>query len=209
MTVTAEVKNTGGTEGSYTVELKINDVTEKKETVSVPPESSTMVTFVISRDSAGTYKISLDGMSQQLIVKPKTIRMEDMAFVYSSGWKTEQNEDASGGSWSLTGYGADGYTNIKVDIKFRGTGVSLVHLVAPFGGIANIKIDGKDYPSIDMYAPTTQLETTTIATDLIDADHVLTISPSQDSNPAVTLPTGPEAIPVPLIIIDAIDVIVP
>ena len=70
VTITAEVNNTGGTEGSCTVELKINDATERKETVSVPPQSSSMVTFIISRDNVGTYEISLDGMSQQLNVKP-------------------------------------------------------------------------------------------------------------------------------------------
>jgi hypothetical protein len=100
-----------------------------------------------------------------------------------------------------------GYQNQKVDIKFKGTGISIVHLVAPSGGIANIKIDGKDYPRIDMYAPTLQLKTTSIATDLTNSDHVLTISPSPDSNPAVSLPAGGPTKPV--IVIDAIDIIVP
>lgn len=209
VTVTAEVNNTGGAEGSYTVELKINDATEKKETVSVPPKSSSMMTFVISRDNVGTYKISVDGLTEELIVKAKTIRIEDTdpAFVYSPGWKTEQNEGASSGSWTMTHLGAYGYADQKVDVKFKGTGVSLVYLVGHFGGIADIKIGGKDYPRIDMYAPTTELKVTSIATDLTNTDHILTISPSKDSNPSASLPSGGPT--KPMICIDAIDVIAP
>ncbi len=95
----------------------------------------------------------------------------------------------------------------KVDIKFKGTGGSLVHVVAPFGGIADIKIDGKDYPRIDMYAPTIQFKTTSIGTDLTYSDHVLTISPSYDNNPAASVPPGGPA--KPIIVVDAIDIIVP
>lgn len=209
VTVTVEVRNIGDTEGSYTVELKINDASEKSETVSVRPKSSSMVTFMVSRDNVGTYKISVDGMTKELVVKAKIIRIEDTdpAFVYSPGWKTEQNEGASGGSWVVTHLGAMGYSNQKVDIKFKGTGVSLVYLAAPFGGIADIKIDGKDYPRIDTYALTNQFKTTNIATDLTNSEHILTISPSPDSNPAVSLPPGGPT--KPLIVIDAIDVIAP
>ena len=143
------------------------------------------------------------------VEKPKVVRIEESspAFVYTPGWKSEQNEGASGGSWTMTHLGAYGYDSQKVDVKFKGTGVSLVYLVGSFGGIADIKIDEKDYPSIDMYAPANALKVTSIATDLTNTDHILTISPSKDSNPSVSLPSGGPTKPV--ICVDAIDVIVP
>lgn len=164
------------------------------------------VTAVDKSDNENTQVASVS-VTPPLV--PKVVRIEetDPAFVYTPGWISEQNPGASGGSWTVTSRGAYGYTDIKVDIEFSGTGISLVHLVAPFGGIADIKIDGEDYPSVDMYAPSTDLRITTIATDLTNSDHILTISPSQDSNPAVSLPEGGPSQPV--ILIDAVEVTVP
>lgn len=209
VTITAEVTNTGGSEGSYTVELKVNQVAVARQTVTILAGLSKAVTFTIARDAIGTYQVTVNSISKEFVVKPGVIRIEetDPAFVYSPGWKSEQNTGASGGSWVMTGYGIYGYTDIKVEISFKGTGVSLVHAVGPWGGMALLKIDGKDYPSIDMYAPIIEKKITSIATDLADAYHILTIRPSKDSNPAVSLPPGGP--PIPIIVIDAIDIIVP
>lgn len=144
--------------------------------------------------------------------KPKVIRIEedDPAFVYSGFWIPEENPGASGGSWMITAYGVLGFEPSKVDIKFSGTGISLLHMVLPAGGIAEITIDGVDYPSIDTYASYTGPKKTTIATDLTNSEHTLTITPSENHNPAVPpLPMeegGPDR---PIIIIDAVEVTVP
>ncbi|MBM4446665.1 MAG: hypothetical protein FJ023_04840 [Chloroflexi bacterium] len=140
------------------------------------------------------------------------IRIEetDPSFKFDEGWRRDKDERASGGSWAITFQGYGGVAIPKVDIKFKGTGISLVHVTAPFCGITDIKIDGKDYPSIDAYAATPQNKITSIATDLIYADHILTISPSGESNPAADVTTGgPEPPPTPIIYVDAVEIIVP
>jgi hypothetical protein len=143
----------------------------------------------------------------------ETIHIEetDPSFEFSDGWRKEKDERASGGSWAIS---FRGYSNVnipKVDIKFRGTGISLVHVTGPFCGIADVKIDGKDYPSIDAYAANPQNTITSIATDLTYDDHIMTISPSWKSNPAADVTTaepkpGP---PKPIIYVDAVEIIVP
>ena len=143
---------------------------------------------------------------------PELIRVEDddPAFVYSGYWRLDENPGVSGGSCMITGYGIPSYEPIKVDIKFNGTGVSLLHAILPEGGIAEITIDGMDYPSIDMYAPSFGLKKTTIAMDLTNSEHTLTITPSENHNPAVPpLPIEEGGADRPIIIIDAIEVTVP
>jgi hypothetical protein len=139
-----------------------------------------------------------------------SIEETDPSFEFSDGWRKEKDERASGGSWAITFRGYAGVGLPTVDIKFRGTGISLVHVIAPFCGIADIKIDGKDYPSIDAYAANPQNATTSIATDLTYDDHIMTISPSWKSNPAADATTAePPCPPTPIIYVDAVEIIVP
>lgn len=188
---------------------QIGDIATNTYEVAELEEGTEYYFAVTAIDKSGNENTRVASVSATPPLALKVIRIEetDSAFVYTPGWISEQNPGASGGSWTVTSRGAYGYTDIKVDIEFSGTGISLVHLVAPFGGIADIKIDGKDYPSVDMYAPRLELRITTIATDLTNSDHILTISPSENSNPAVSLPEGGPSQPV--ILIDAVEVTVP
>lgn len=163
----------------------------------------------LSQDSPKIQAVQQLIKELQIRVSYNIIKIEetDSSFVFTQGWKSEHMHEASGDTWALTYHNAFDYTNIKVDIKFNGTGISLVHILIPFGGIANIKIDGKDYPDIDMYAPYAELKTTIIATELTNSEHILTISPSIDSNPDVTLPEGDP--PKPIIVVDAVNVFAP
>jgi len=68
VTVTVYVANTGGTEGSYTVVLKINEVKEAEKSVTVTAGSSTQVAFRVSRETAGSYTIDVDGLSASFTV---------------------------------------------------------------------------------------------------------------------------------------------
>jgi len=139
-----------------------------------------------------------------------SIEETDPSFEFSDGWRKEKDERASGGSWAMTFRGYGGVGLPTVDIKFRGTGISLVHVIAPFCGIIDIKIDGKDYPSMDTYAANPQNTTTSIATNLTYDDHIVTISPSWESNPAADVTTaGPGGPPTPIIYVDAVEIIVP
>jgi len=61
VTISAVVANTGGSEGSYTVILKINSVEEASKEVTLGPDKSETVTFTISRDTEASYTVNIDG----------------------------------------------------------------------------------------------------------------------------------------------------
>ncbi len=61
VTISALVTNTGGSEGSYTVVLKINGVEETKKEVILGAGKSETVTFTITKDTEGTYTVNIAG----------------------------------------------------------------------------------------------------------------------------------------------------
>ena len=63
VTITVSVANSGGTEGSYEVVLKINGVEEAEETVTVAAGKSTEVSFSVTKADAGSYNVVVDGLS--------------------------------------------------------------------------------------------------------------------------------------------------
>jgi len=74
VSITAVVKNTGGSEGTYAVILSVDGVTvEAKETALITPGSSEVVTFSLVKDVPGTYEIDIGGLSSSLIVKTNEI----------------------------------------------------------------------------------------------------------------------------------------
>ncbi len=60
VTITAGVINTGGSEGSYTLNLTINGVVEQTKTVTLAPGATGTVAFTIIKET-GSYSVSLDG----------------------------------------------------------------------------------------------------------------------------------------------------
>jgi len=68
VTITAEVINTGGTEGSYIVTLRIKDIVDRNETVTVAAGASKVVTFVIFPDAPGIYDVVVGTVSQEFTV---------------------------------------------------------------------------------------------------------------------------------------------
>jgi len=72
-TISVLVANTGGTEGSHTVVLKINGVVEATKEVTVNAGLSKEVIFTTSKDIAGTYLVEVDGLSGSFIVKEKPV----------------------------------------------------------------------------------------------------------------------------------------
>ena len=137
----------------------------------------------------------------QTAVSATITRVEetDASFVWSGAWLSEENTGASGGTWKVTSYMAYGTVN-SVDITFTGIGITLITVGGPNCGIMKVKIDGKSYPDIDMYYPSNTLITKTIAKDLTNTQHVLTISPSYTKNPKSTDT---------VILVDAVDITLP
>ena len=68
VTVEALVTNTGDLAGTYDAILKLDDVLQGKEKVSLAGGASQNITFRITPVSAGTYSVSIDGQSTTLIV---------------------------------------------------------------------------------------------------------------------------------------------
>jgi len=61
VTITAGVINSGGSEGSYTLNLTINGEAEQTKTVTLAPQATETVAFTITREEPGSYSVSLDG----------------------------------------------------------------------------------------------------------------------------------------------------
>ena len=69
VTITAEVTNTGGTEDSYTATLKINGAAQATKEVTLTPDASTTVSFVVEAgDAAGDYAVEIGGQSASFTI---------------------------------------------------------------------------------------------------------------------------------------------
>ena len=66
--ISAVVTNTGGSEGSYTVVLKINSVEETRKEVTLGAGKTEAVTLTIAKDVEGSYTVDIDGRLGQFTV---------------------------------------------------------------------------------------------------------------------------------------------
>ncbi len=66
--VIVNVTNTGGYEGSYTLNLTINGEVEQTKTVTLAPLASDTVTFTVIKEEPGSYTISVDGLTKEFSV---------------------------------------------------------------------------------------------------------------------------------------------
>jgi S-layer protein (TIGR01567 family) len=62
-TITADVVNTGTAEGSYNVELKVNDVIVDSQTITLSVGNSTTVEFIHEEEEPGTYEVQLGDLT--------------------------------------------------------------------------------------------------------------------------------------------------
>jgi len=68
VTISAEVTNTGGTEGSYIAKLIINGLIEATREITLATGASQLLVFSISKDAPGTYKVSWEKLFGEFIV---------------------------------------------------------------------------------------------------------------------------------------------
>jgi len=66
--ITTKIVNAGGTQGSYTAELKIDGVTDQSEKLTIPAGTHYMLVFKISKDLPGTYTVTLGDLTGQFVV---------------------------------------------------------------------------------------------------------------------------------------------
>lgn len=80
VSVTAVVKNTGGSEGTYVVMLTLDGVTIETKEVAITPGSSKTVTFSMVKDAPGTYEIGVGELSSTFTVKERLSDPKDDLF---------------------------------------------------------------------------------------------------------------------------------
>jgi len=68
VTVSAQVTNTGDSEGSYTVNLTINGQVEQTKTVTLAPEAMETVTFTVTKETPGSYTVSIGDLTEEFTV---------------------------------------------------------------------------------------------------------------------------------------------
>jgi len=69
VTISVTLTNTGNTEETYEVALKINGVVEDTREVTIGSGSSKTVTFTTARNVPGTYTVSTGGLSGSFVVR--------------------------------------------------------------------------------------------------------------------------------------------
>jgi len=74
--ITAQVKNTGGSQGVYSATLTVDGAEVEKKDITVAPGATETVTFSLARPKAGTYQAAVGGRSASLTVKPKLVAKE-------------------------------------------------------------------------------------------------------------------------------------
>ena len=89
--ITAQVKNVGGSEGIYTAVLTVDGATAEVKEVTVAPGATQTVTFTVIKDKAGTYQIAVGELRSSLVVKEKkpALVAKEMELKYDD-WGAEE-----------------------------------------------------------------------------------------------------------------------
>ena len=72
VTISVNVANTGGETGTYIVTLKIDDVVEASQEISIDAGASQEVTFTTAKDVAKTYSVDVNGLGGTFVVTEET-----------------------------------------------------------------------------------------------------------------------------------------
>ena len=76
VTITIDVKNIGGMEGSYTISLLINNVLEETKRVTLAPKALKTVSFAVIKDKPGIYSVDVDSLTRSFEVMEVTAPSE-------------------------------------------------------------------------------------------------------------------------------------
>lgn len=83
-TIKAQVKNSGGSEGVYTVILTVDGVKVEEKDITVAAGATVAVTFQLVKEISGTYKIAIGDLSSSLTVKEELI-VKEVELKYDDG----------------------------------------------------------------------------------------------------------------------------
>lgn len=68
VSITVNVTNTGTAEGTYDIVLIVNGVNESSKEITLAPETTETVRFLLSKDTPGTYSIEVAELNTKLTV---------------------------------------------------------------------------------------------------------------------------------------------
>jgi hypothetical protein len=66
--ISVNVANTGSTAGNYSVELKVNGITQSTKEVSVAAGTTSIVNFTVAEDAVGRYQVEIAGLTGEFVV---------------------------------------------------------------------------------------------------------------------------------------------
>lgn len=66
---TGTLSKTGGDQGDYIAELRINDIAEQSEKLNLPPGVNYNLAFEVIKSDPGTYNVSIGDLSGKFIVQ--------------------------------------------------------------------------------------------------------------------------------------------
>jgi hypothetical protein len=78
-TISILLSNTGGSDGDFSVILKLNGVVEARKDVSLSAGSSEKVVFTVARSAAGSYQVDVSGLTGSFTVAEKTVPTQPAA----------------------------------------------------------------------------------------------------------------------------------
>ena len=71
--ITAKIANTGGSQGSYVADLKIDGVVSQTEKLTIPAGTDYTQIFGLCADFPGTYQVNLGGLTGEFVVKSPVV----------------------------------------------------------------------------------------------------------------------------------------
>ncbi|TMQ28485.1 MAG: hypothetical protein E6K82_00135 [Candidatus Rokuibacteriota bacterium] len=191
-------------DGTFVTELDLYWPTELVQTVAYSatglapgvPHTFTVESTGRKNDSSVDYAVVVDAFDVSPASTPDTVgtRFEETALAYSGPWT---QGDTSKPAWSGGTAAVAAAAGAQATFTFSGTEVRWFGLRGPTNGIARVYLDGAFHATVDTYFPSDVQGMVFAATNLLPAQHTLTVQVTGTSNAAAT---GTR------IVVDALDV---
>lgn len=101
--VTALLSNTGGSQGNYVAEMKVNDIAEQSEKLILPPGVNYNLAFKVIKNEPGTYTVSIGDLTGKFIVQEPIETMQLTAPVATPYKRTSQRPSSCCGGGTTGG----------------------------------------------------------------------------------------------------------
>lgn len=100
--ITAKVTNTGDTEESRPIELRVNSIVEVVKQITVPAGGTTTFSFYESKGVPGTYRVTVGELTEQFVVVEPIELTQARGFETTEGGSTTQCGCGCGRNFAVT-----------------------------------------------------------------------------------------------------------